>query len=244
MLLSVRELSRFRVEGKDGKLGKAADLYVDDSSWATRYLVVNTGRWPSAHRVLVPPAYLGQPDNAKRVLPLSLTREDFERCSDSGRDQLVSEQQELLLENRYGSAVYGRGGGPVGAVHGVVSRQALAIAAAESTTASEEPDQAPQLRSALEIVGYHIEALDGPFGNVEDFLLDNDDWVVRYMVIDTKTWRLPNPKVLVPPSWIQHISWAESRVHMSVRRAKIKRSARYEPTSHSHSQKEKPLLWP
>lgn len=187
---------------------------------------------------------MGQPDTAKRVLTVSLTREDFERFSDSETHQLISEQQELLLESRYGSAVYGGGGGPVGAVHGVVSRQALAIATAESAGGSEKQEQAPQLRSALEIVGYHIEALDGPFGNVEDFLLDNDDWVVRYMVINTKTWRLPNPKVLVPPSWIQDISWAESRVHMSVRRAKIKRSARYEPTSHSHSQKEKPLLWP
>ncbi len=244
MLLSVRELSRFRIEGKDGKLGKAADLYVEDSTWSTRYLVVNTGRWPSAHRVLVPPEHLGQPDNAKRVLTLSLTREDFERFADSDSHQLISEQQALLLESRYGSAVYGGGGGPVGAVHGVVSPQALAIAAAEKPAASEGAAPAPQLRSALELVGYHIEALDGPFGNVEDFLLDNDDWVVRYMVINTKTWRLPNPKVLVPPSWIQDISWAESRVHMSVRRAKIKRGARYEPTSHSHSQKEKPLLWP
>ena len=92
MLLSVRELSRFRVQGKDGKLGKAADLYVDDSTWTTRHLVVNTGRWPSAHRVLVPPEYLGQPDNAKRVVTVSLTREDYERCSDSESDQLVSEQ--------------------------------------------------------------------------------------------------------------------------------------------------------
>ena len=134
MLLSVRELSRFRVEGKDGKLGKAADLYVEDATWSTRYLVVNTGRWPSAHRVLVPPEHLGQPDNAKRVLTLSLTREDFERFADSDSHQLISEQQALLLESRYGCAVYGGGGGPVGAVHGVVSPQALTIAAAEEAT--------------------------------------------------------------------------------------------------------------
>jgi hypothetical protein len=42
------------------------------------------------------------------------------------------------------------------------------------------------LRSAREVMGYYIEATDGDIGHVEDFILDDETWEIRYMVIDTK----------------------------------------------------------
>jgi hypothetical protein len=42
------------------------------------------------------------------------------------------------------------------------------------------------LRSAQEVMGYRIQAQDGAIGHVEDFILDDGTWQVRYIIIDTR----------------------------------------------------------
>ncbi|MFZ3177602.1 MAG: PRC-barrel domain-containing protein, partial [Methylovirgula sp.] len=46
--------------------------------------------------------------------------------------------------------------------------------------------------------GYHIHASDGEIGHVEDFLVADADWSIRYLVVDTKNWWL-GKKVLISP---------------------------------------------
>lgn len=36
--------------------------------------------------------------------------------------------------------------------------------------------------------GYHIEATDGTIGHVDNFLIDEFSWAVRYLVVDTSNW--------------------------------------------------------
>lgn len=62
------------------------------------------------------------------------------------------------------------------------------------------------LRSLYVMLDYHITAIDGELGKVQDFLFDDESWVVHYLVADTAT----SPKerhVLIapfaagPPDW-------------------------------------------
>ena len=54
------------------------------------------------------------------------------------------------------------------------------------------------LRSIDAVVGYHIAATDGEIGHIEDFLVDDGDWRLRYMTVDTKNW-FPGQRVLLSP---------------------------------------------
>ena len=45
----------------------------------------------------------------------------------------------------------------------------------------------PHLRSTGEVIGYSIHANDGDIGHVDDFMIDDNDWIVRYVVI-TRSW--------------------------------------------------------
>ena len=241
MLHSIRELCRFRVLATDGKVGRAADFYFSDAGWSVRFVVVNTGRLFPGRRVLVPPDYLGIPNGPRRRLPIALTRRELESCARQEAHEPVSLRQRHLMEQRYGGALYGQGGEPLSEAHGAVSRQALAIAeAALEAPATEEGS----LRSGQEVIGYQVEAEDGSAGVIDDLLVDDQSWKTQYFVIDTKDWQSMNPRVLMAPTWIQDVSWAESRVYMSLTRAKIKRAQRYEPGSHSPSGSPKPFLWP
>jgi hypothetical protein len=46
----------------------------------------------------------------------------------------------------------------------------------------------PNLQSLDEVKDYYIHAVDGDIGHVNDFLLDDDDWSIRYMVVGTRNW--------------------------------------------------------
>jgi len=57
------------------------------------------------------------------------------------------------------------------------------------------------LQGASAVLGYAIEASDGRIGSVGDFLFDDADWTIRWLVLDLGTW-LPGRKLLLHPESI------------------------------------------
>src|SRR5688572_29983193 len=53
------------------------------------------------------------------------------------------------------------------------------------TPPSDGLDASVHVRSADDLTGFHIEATDGEIGHVDDFLIDEDSWRIRYLVVDT-----------------------------------------------------------
>ena len=84
----------------------------------------------------------------------------------------------------------------------------------------------PHLRSTDEVSGYHIQADDGEIGHVEDFIIDDETWAIRCLIIDTRNW-WSGKKVLVSPQWIERTSWDESKVFINLSREAIKQSPEY-----------------
>jgi len=84
----------------------------------------------------------------------------------------------------------------------------------------------PHLRSTHDVSGHHIQAADGEIGHVDDFIIDDQTWAIRYLIIDTKNW-WPGKKVLVSPQWIERVSWSESKVFVNLLRETIKQSPEY-----------------
>jgi len=82
------------------------------------------------------------------------------------------------------------------------------------------------LRSTHEVTGYHLQALDGEIGHIEDFVIDDDTWAVRYLIVGTKNW-WPGKTVLISPQWIEQVSWSESKVFVNLSREAIKHSPEY-----------------
>jgi hypothetical protein len=88
----------------------------------------------------------------------------------------------------------------------------------------------PHLRSTTSVTGHHVQAMDGEIGHIEDFILDEDFWAIRYLVVNTKNW-LPGKHVLVSPRWIERVSWSESKVFVNLSQEAIRKSPEF--TIHS-----------
>jgi hypothetical protein len=78
-----------------------------------------------------------------------------------------------------------------------------------------------------DVSGYSIQATDGEIGHVDDFLVDDVAWTIRYMIVDTGNW-LPGKKVLVSPRWIAHVDWKNSDVYVNLSREAVKTGPEYD----------------
>jgi uncharacterized protein YrrD len=87
----------------------------------------------------------------------------------------------------------------------------------------------PHLHSSQEVTGYAISATDGPIGHVEDLVIDDEDWMVRYAEVDTQNW-LPGKKVLIHTSHIARISFADESVAVTLSRGVIASAPVYDPS--------------
>ena len=202
MLQSASILYGDAIEATDGDLGSVYSFLFDDKAWTIRYLVVDTGTWLPGRRVLISPAAIGPLQSEAKRLSVNLTQEQVKNSPDIDTDQPVSRQHEMSLHDYYAWPVYWSVtlSGP----------GALAIPPELVEAVETEPGD-PHLRSTQEVIGYYIRAGDGDIGHVEDFIIDDDNWTIRYMIIDTRNW-LPGRKVVVSPEWITEVNWSESKV--------------------------------
>ena len=230
MFLSVRNLSNYKIEATDGSVGQVHSFLFDDQDWAIRYLVVDTGTWLPGRKVLITPPVLGKPEGQMEVFPVELTREQVKGSTDIDTEKPVSRQQEIELHKYYNWAPYWVGPGPFAAPYAPIVLDVNKLAEedkSENVESKEKTDH--HLRNTKEVIGYKIHAEDGEIGHVEDFVVHEDDWIIRYMVIDTRNW-LPGRKVIIPPDWwIKDISWADSEVVVNVKRDAIKNSPEFNP---------------
>lgn len=78
------------------------------------------------------------------------------------------------------------------------------------------------LRTAGELKGATIEAMDGDIGSVQDLYFDDRAWTVRYVVVDTGTW-LPGRQVLISPFAFEAVPGA-LRLRTSLTKERVQNS--------------------
>lgn len=246
MLRSVREFLGYHSVAVDGKIGHVHDAYFEDRSWALRYLVIDTGSWLPGRRVLIACDSVGSIDWSTRTVNLLLGREAVRTSPPIDFDKPISAQQEFDLRAHFelphyassagiseapwvGSAGSGRGA-PSSARVGSTAQSGRATSSAAGAVGPEQAGSRGQLRSARHVMGHHIEAVDGEIGHVEDFIMDDEDWVIRYFVVNTRNW-LPGKKVLAALDWIRDIDWENQKVVVEVSREAIRQGPEFDPAA-------------
>jgi len=224
MLRKAKEFKSFKLRARDGDIGKAKEFYFDDKHWTVRYLVADTGGWLSGRRILISPYALEPALEGERVLPVDLTKKQIEDSPSLDADKPVSRQYEMQYYGYYGWPYYGYGAYEWG-YYPYMTRDREAL---KKTRQREEDAWDPNLRSTADATGHGIEALDGGIGHVEDFIIDDETWAIRYMIVDTKNW-WAGKHVLVSPQWIERVSWRESKVFLNLSREAINQSPEYTP---------------
>ena len=224
MLRSLKDLERYKLSATDGDIGSVADFLMDDRRWVVRYLVAKTGAFFDERDVLLSPISFRRADAATQLFHVALTMDKIKHGPSVDAHQPVSRQYEREYYRYYGyptywgySGLWGLGSYP----------SELAQGSWEPSAKAHDPADA-HLRSARELRGYHVEGSDADVGHVADFIIDDETWAIRYLVLDTSNW-LFGKKVLVAPHWATGVSWDERKVHITMTRAQIESSPPWDP---------------
>jgi uncharacterized protein YrrD len=221
MLNKAKTLNGYKMESLDGDIGKVKDFYFDDRFWTIRYLIADTGNWLTGRQVLISPYALGTMDNGEQSISIDLTKKQIENSPSLDSDKPVSRQFEDEYYGYYGWPMYWGGACSWGTSPFIVrDREAW-----RGCTHGERTWD-PHLRDTHAVTGYHIQAADGEIGHVEDFVIDDETWAIRYLIIDTQNW-WPGKKVLVSPHWVERISWGEATIFVNLSRDTIKQAPEY-----------------
>jgi len=86
------------------------------------------------------------------------------------------------------------------------------------------------LRSTQAVSGYHLQASDGIIGHVSDFMMDDQSWAIRQLVIKIGH-RLSGTDVQIPASAVDRISYEESTVFVKLTKAAVQQSVAESPFS-------------
>jgi uncharacterized protein YrrD len=221
MLNKAKTLKGYKLDSLDGEIGKVTEFYFDDQHWAIRYLVADTGSWLMGMQVLISPYALVAVVKEEQNITINLSKKQIEDSPPLNSDKPVSRQFEEAYYGYYGWPMYWSGPYMWGYYPYIVRDREKWR---ESNKGGKAWDH--HLRSTSAVSGYHIQGADGEIGHVEDFIIDDETWAIRYLIINTRNW-WPGKKVLVSPKWIEHINWIESKVFINLPRETIKQSPEY-----------------
>ncbi|MBS1717184.1 MAG: PRC-barrel domain-containing protein [Armatimonadetes bacterium] len=219
MLINAKTITGFKLHSLDGDIGSVKEFYFDDDYWGIRYLVVNTGNWLMGTQVLISPKAIDRVDTKAREIGVSLTKKQIEESPPLDSDKPVSRQFEESYHRYYGWPTYW--GAPT-----ITGGYPYTMSTPPPEPEKDMPKWDPHLRSTNAVEGYAIEATDGELGNIVDFIVDDETWTIRYLVVDTGSW-WPGRKVLIPTRWVDRISWGDAKAYVSINRETIKDSPKY-----------------
>lgn len=221
MLIKVKTLTDYKLHSLDGEIGKVKEFYFDDHYWTIRYLIADTGSWLTGRQVLISPYALDNVNREEKYITVNLTKKQIEDSPSLDSDEPVSRHFEEDYYGHYGWPMYW--GGPyMWGYYPNIERDPVKWRKLHK----DEKAWDLHLRSTHDVSGHNVQAKDGEIGHIDDFIIDDQSWVIRYLVVDTRNW-WPGKKVLISPQWIERVSWKESKVFVNLFSETIRKSPEY-----------------
>jgi len=204
MFHTLHELIDARVVATDGKIGKVCNVFFDDQSWKVRYFVVDLRGWRAHRYVVLSVSQVEPPDWGKKILRARASKEQVRHSPNLDSVRPVARQQEIALRKYYAwprqwEQVVGEFSIPY------------------SPTGRDFPvytKEDPHLRSANDMAGYELWNKKYMIGRLENFIVDDRSWVIRYLQAKTSDW-LYRRSFLVSTGSVESFSWAKHRVNLS-----------------------------
>lgn len=202
MLGSLKEWLGREVTAGGERLGTVEDAVLDTLNWRLRYLVLDLDGGPA----LLIPAALSAPagDAPLRAAP---SREQIAGSPPLPEEGLTRDY-ETALQAHYG----------------------WELPPIDLETDIDEEDGAEtgeHLHRFETLRGAALRAPDGRAGRLDDFIVNDENWALFYMVVDTSGFLEGERQVLLPPAWVEAI--ADGEIAVELNKETIRKSRLYEP---------------
>ena len=209
MYCCVNEIIGYKLMAKDGEFGKCDDFLFEDRPWIVRYMVAGTGGFLHRHKVLIPLIELEKPDRLAQLFHVDLTKKQIEESPPLDEDEPVSRQYDRISCLYFGWPAHWAGDD----LENTISTPSGVFRKPENFQDNGEKESS--LRSVKEVTGYHVEPTRGDAGKVVDFIVDDNIWAIRYLVVEIQNG-VKEKKVLLAPDWVNTVDWLNRVVNVDL----------------------------
>ena len=224
-LRSINSLKGYTLGAHDGGIGECSDFLFDDEAWGVRYLLADTRKWLPGRKVLISPISIGKIEVIDRDVEVSLSKEEIKDSPPLEMAAPVSHKYEMFFNKHFGWSDYWVGSG----LWGDDTYPGSLKLRREMLEIEQSADRRSNIRSTNEVAGYRIRAQDDDIGHIEDFLVEEETWIIRYLVIDTSNWIPGSKRVIVDPNWVDQVRWDDRSVYLRMTKEQIENSPEYDP---------------
>ena len=204
MLRSIKEIIGYKMLASDGVIGECKDFLFEDRPWVIRYLVAKPNDWLFGRKVLLPMTALENPEWKTQLLHVNLSKSQIEKSPPLSEDEPVSREYEKQSFLYYGWPAYWEHSLPDG------------------------PAEDSQLRSVNEVTGYTVQGIDKRIGQIEDMIIEDDIWAIRYLAVQTIR-EFGEKMILLAPQWVQSVDWLNQAVTVGLADDAVSNSPEYNP---------------
>jgi len=210
---SVRELLGYDLLGTDGRIGQLHELYFSDEDWDILYLVADTGRVLPGRKVLISPLVVQRANSSSRIVDLEISQEQIRQGSAATAQPALCHHMLVQLSRYYGWPDYAGG-----------------VVMGDAESGVKTSSVRPLLRAIVEVLGTTVQGADGQIGQVEDCIVDDETWIIRYLVVSSSD-QFWDAKTLLSPQWIDTLDWNTPNFHVGFTRETIRSSPEYHTTT-------------
>ena len=219
----ISDLQHYNICAIDGMVGPLEDVNFDDTTWICRYLVVNTGSWLNGRRVIISTIAVGDIDEKYCEIFIEISRDQIQGSPPMEIDLSISRQYEDDYFRYYGWPPYWEATPfkpPIPVDH--IKQPSINMAGHRLAD--------NRLRSVLEVMDFNIAAEDGEIGRITDFIMNDKNWMIFYLEIETGKW-FSGKRVLLSPTWIKKVDWSMRNVVVDLDKEAIRTAPEYDPRS-------------
>ena len=210
MLTSARKILGNRISTRDGSAGRVRDIYIKEDNWSVRYLVAGARRFLPSPGILLSPLSIDWLNLNRRKVVTSLSRKDLRHGPRARNRKTVSEVNEQKLTRL--SMAAGVQAMPHGiGVHPLGTQIRNALPDTDDSDGEDNVSERNRLRSLKKLQHYRIVHRGEVLGRLEDFLLEDYFWIIRYLVVRLKN----NRRILIPSEMIESVSWTDHSLEMA-----------------------------
>jgi uncharacterized protein YrrD len=186
------------IEGPDGRVGILYDILFDDHSWKVCNLLISRDRWFYGQQTLIEPKYVARANWQDQKLSVQATKKQIQQWP-----TIAGNQNTAAEKTRQGTQAFTLDAYWMGVVNAVAQNNGN-----------------PRIRSTKVLNGMHVYVADELVGHIDDFVVDDETWTIRYFVIETRNW-CPGKRILVELTAIESICWEDGQVSLSLSRDEI-----------------------
>ena len=197
MLRSAKSLFGYNLHESDSLLGTVYDLYFDDKRRNVRHVVAELGNIFRKRKVLIAGNLLGMVDPVTHMLFIHQSGEELGHDPSSDADKPVHQQFQDQAKEYYQWVAHWTpfSGAPIPKWEFVFTGDS-------------------HLRSVRHLLGYTLKAHGETVGEVEDFLVDTDQWIVPHFLV-RRAPALGGKVAAFPIDHIQDYDWENRTLTLS-----------------------------